>query len=366
MLVIAALFLTLSVCTLDAATARPDMSYFSIDGNKIKVHGLYGFSYEVLNYRRLDPSLNHFRPALAWQFIYPKGGRIRFKTNTSRLHVLTEILKMPELPETGSMNRLAARGIDVYVNGGFVDTLLIEEDNVLAYPQSDPPVMREVELYLPCLTAIRIEKIGVDKGAVIEAPNTLNKSVVFYGTSIEWGGGGVSRMSLTYPEVLSRSLGFDVYNFGFRGNAWGEDEIADTLSQVPADVFVLSYLTNVDNEALTYTGKSYYQNVVSFVDKIKYYQPGSKVIVVSPYFSLKELYNSSSKKTAETKRKACKQAADDLSEKYTGIFYFDGKRAPFHNASSDAFGEPVHPNNLGHTQIANLLRPLLIQALSSP
>jgi hypothetical protein len=71
------------------------------------------------------------------------------------------------------------------------------------------------------------------------------KPIVWYGTSIEQGG-VASRPGATYTNVLTRSLGRMVLNFGFSGNGEDETSVAGFLTQLPAALFVIDCLPNLN------------------------------------------------------------------------------------------------------------------------
>ena len=350
--------------TLDGPVLRTDLVYQPVDGQNIVVHGLYGFDYQKLKYRRLDPESAQYRPQIVIQSKWPKGARIRFTTNSLNLHVPVFVIKEPdEVPVKLSLT--ATRGIDIYVNGVFLSSILVKDDEVVTLPRYDGIEFNDIDLYLPSMLVVRVEQIGINKDASIHPPDAFSKKVLFYGTSIEWGG-GADRVSLSYPEMLARELKCDHYNFGFRSNGWGEDEMVNTLKLIPADVFVLSYLRNVTPEALEYTKKSYYDNVVHFVRSIKESQPTAKVIVVGPYFYPREAYKSNIAASESEKRKAALRAVNTLvaKDQMEGVFFIDGESVPLHQHNLDGFDDDAgHPNTLGNRQIASRLEPLLRQVL---
>ena len=344
-----------------ATTLRPYLNYHSVDGVNIQVTGLYGFDYSQRLYHRLNTSLEVYRPGIVDLAKRPKGGRIRFRTDSKQLHVASEILNSVEPPTGWSL--AAAHGIDTYVNKRFYITTVIEKDGVINLPEPPKDSLNSVELYLPPYLELKIDQIGLTPNSTLTPPPELGKRVVFYGTSIEWGGGG-SRAALTYPEMVTRDLDLDFYNFSFPALAWGEDEVTETLAKVPCDLFVLSYTRNVRADALAYTGMTYQENLVAFVSKIKKYQPGAKVIIVSSLYLLTERYDKERAVEENAKRQAAVEACEILSQSYDGIYLVDGKKLPSHYANDDAFSEAGHPTALGHRQIANELKPLIERILS--
>ena len=94
-------------------------------------------------------------------------------------------------------------------------------------------------LYLSLYNGISSLEIGVDEGAVIEAPSIdsprSDRPIVMYGTSILQGG-CASRPGMAFTAILGRKLDREIINLGFSGNAWLDYEIAEyiTRAQNPA------------------------------------------------------------------------------------------------------------------------------------
>jgi len=343
-----------------AINLRPYLSYHPVDGLSIEVRGLYGFDYSRRIYHRLDTSQTKYRPAIISHAKNPKGGRIRFQTDSKQLHVPAEPVGPARPSETLSL--VAAHGIDVYVNKRFFMTTIVEKDAEVNLPEPAQGRMNSIDLYLPAQLEVGIDQIGLTPGSNIAPPVALGKTVLFYGTSVEWAAGG-NRVALTYPEIIARDLDLDFYNFAFPSNAWGEDEITETLAKIPCDLFVLSYTRNLSIEAIKYTGMQRKRNLIVFVEKIKKYQPEAKVLILSNFFTLSELYDEKSAAVEDAKRLAALGAYQALSGSYSGIYFFDGKKLPMHWRDDDSFVNEGHPDGLGHKQIANSLEPLVGQIL---
>lgn len=122
------------------------------------------------------------------------------------------------------------------------------------------PSMREYMLYLSLYNGISSLEIGVDEGAVIEAPSIdsprSDRPIVMYGTSI-LRGGCASRPGMAFTAILGRMLDREIINLGFSGNAWLDYEIAEyiTRAQNPA-LIVLDYVPNSTAEMIDERGSA--------------------------------------------------------------------------------------------------------------
>ena len=125
--------------------------------------------------------------------------------------------------------------------------------------------MREYMLYLSLYNGISSLEIGVDEGAVIEAPSIdsprSDRPIVMYGTSILQGG-CASRPGMAFTAILGRKLDREIINLGFSGNAWLDYEIAEyiTRAQNPA-LIVLDYVPNSTAEMIDERGERFFRIV---------------------------------------------------------------------------------------------------------
>ena len=94
--------------------------------------------------------------------------------------------------------------------------------------------------------SLTLASVGFTDGITMHG----RKPIVWYGTSIDQGG-VASRPGATYTNVLTRSLGRMVLNFGFAGNGKDETSVAEYLVRVPAALFVLDCLPNLNAEEVT-------------------------------------------------------------------------------------------------------------------
>ena len=76
------------------------------------------------------------------------------------------------------------------------------------------------------------------------------KPIIWYGTSIDQGG-VASRPGATYTNILTRSLGRAVLNFGFAGNGMDEISVIEWLVKLPAALIVIDCLPNLTPEEVS-------------------------------------------------------------------------------------------------------------------
>ena len=109
--------------------------------------------------------------------------------------------------------------------------------------------MREITLNMPLYSDVSELYIGLREDAKLEAPKPYLplKPIVYYGTSIAHGG-CASRPGNCYTAALDRRLNVPVMNLGFSGAACMELPVAELLSEIDAEIYVLDSLPNMTPE----------------------------------------------------------------------------------------------------------------------
>lgn len=174
------------------------------------------------------------------------GGRVRFATNSPRIHIRAKLDnpgKMPHFALTGSC------GFDLYTGrryaGTFVPPFDVKKkfESTLTVPEDlNDGTMRTYTLHFPLYSDVISLHIGIDKDAALCAPEAyrFEKPVVYYGSSITQGG-CASRPGNAYENIVSAVLDCDHINLGFSGNAKGEDTMVAYLANLDMRVFVCDY-----------------------------------------------------------------------------------------------------------------------------
>ena len=173
------------------------------------------------------------------------GGRVRFVTDSPYLALQTtgEYTKWSHFALSGScgftvyterdgQKRFAGTCVPPFdVSDGFEGLVDFQE-------QGEKLVTLEMPLY----SNISELYIGLKEGSTLkEAPDyTIEKPVVFYGSSITQGG-FASKSGSSYESILSRQFDFNYINLGFASGAKGETAMAEYISQLDMSVFVYDY-----------------------------------------------------------------------------------------------------------------------------
>ena len=187
---------------------------------------------------------------VAWLYLCAAGGRVRFRTDASRVTLrasMRNVSKMPHFAFSGSA------GFDLYADdvyhGTFVPPLDVETGftSELFIGEGEA---REITIHFPLYSGVTKLELGFPPGCSIgeAAPYRFEKPVVFYGSSITQGG-CVSRPGNSYDNILSRVLSVDHVNLGFSGSAKGEKCMAEYIASLEMSAFVLDYDHNAPDPA---------------------------------------------------------------------------------------------------------------------
>jgi len=240
--------------------------------------GGQGWSLDIAPYNRLPGKAMGQVPAAVWDLSQQSAGiSITFITSAQEIQVRwtlkSDALAMPHMPATG------VSGVDLYqrdsqgvwqfrANGrptGLTSTAHVEVE-----PQTD------LRLYLPLYNGVAKLEIGVPSEASLQAvmagAQTALKPLVFYGTSITQGG-CVSRPGLAAPAIVGRELDRPVINLGFSGSGKMELVIADLLSELDPEIYILDCLWNMNSEMVR-------SRVAPFVARLRQSHPETPILLV--------------------------------------------------------------------------------------
>ena len=325
---------------------KNDICFYPVAQEPFSIHGV---SYENGMFRRMPEAIAEtVNPGVHYLHSNTAGGRVRFKTDSNYIAISTKLNnvgKMDHFALTGSA------GFDLYADKHFVTTFrppFEVEDSYQSLHEFPYGTMREITINFPLYSGVSELYIGLQKSASVEAcmPYSIQKPVVFYGSSITQGG-CASRPGNAYPAILSNWFDFDYINLGFSGNAKGEQEMAEYIANLEIGIFVLDYDHNApDLQHLQNTHYAFYQTVRAAHPHIPILMMTSitKPWTQDHYFERRDtIYNSYMK---------AKENGDE------NVYFWDGSKefAPYDNYGTV---EGCHPNDFGFYGMAASLRQLL-------
>lgn len=262
---------------------RENLTFYDAKKPPFRIHGVF---HDGKLYRRVPNDIAYsVSNGVGAGSMLTAGGRVRFITDSPYIVLKAEVNvdRMPHMPLTGST------GFDLYVTVDgeeqftktFVPPVRIESsyDGVIDFSVRKE---RLITINFPLYNGTREVYIGLSEDAVLkEAPDyTVNKPIVFYGSSITQGG-CASRPGNSYQGFISRRYDADYVNLGYSGCAKGEPNMAKYIAGLEMSVFVYDYDFN------TPSVEHFWETHEPFFKTIREAHPDLPIIMMSrPQYKL--------------------------------------------------------------------------------
>lgn len=247
------------------------------------LYGIHNFSvhssFDKYPYEMLDKNSKDVYGALAKSsFERLKNSatscRLRFKTNSNTIIFRIELKRRWSFLR---MNLYNSSGFDVYkkIQGQWVHHTVFapkEGHSIFAYNMVLP---KNTEIMVFCPNYNEIVNLSIGSKSPVCAINPYEKAlpICFYGNSITQGA-AASRSGNSYPNIVSRMLDSDIYNFSLTGCCQGNIEVAENLKYLNLSAFVIDYNKNaLSAEYLKKTHEKFYL-------KIREYHPNIPIIIM--------------------------------------------------------------------------------------
>jgi len=327
-----------------------DLKEISIYDNNITINGL-PFLSKGDNLNRLPKKMkNKFRPVLWKLGTQPSGGRIRFKTNSKTIAIVAKSSSFVSYHMTSIMKN----GLDIYVNNIYSGSAWPDSNGEIKKKfKLEDKQIKNITIYLPLYASIKIEKLYVEKSAVIRKANDLLKiaPIIYYGSSITQGA-SASNSGLSYEAIISRKTKIDFINFGFSGNGLGDIEIAELIGSLDSSLIILDYWANP-------TSLQYKKNLPQFVDAIRKKRKNVPILIITPFYSIDLQNQQTDKKKIVSSFILHRKKSGDKH-----IYMVDGTKML---SKEDAFGliDGLHLNSLGFWFTANALEPEILKIINT-
>lgn len=332
-----------------------DILFYNIRENKhFKIYGLYWLkendSFIRLPQDQLD-KIKIINEGVYHHAFDTAGGQVHFITDSSKLILKVKLLKQNNLTW---MTDVGQGGFDCYLGSDYHDLQYISTtkfaNNSTSYEsivfQNLSKEKRLVVLNLPLYNGVIEVSVGLEKDAKFyNLPKLNDEKILVYGTSIVQGG-CVSRPGLAYSNILSRKLKREVYNFGFSGSAFGEEEIAKIISMIPnVKLFILDYEANAGPK------QTYENSLEKFIQIIRNYHKEALILVCSQIEFALERFNSQEKEERIKRLLFQKELIKKLQENDSQILFLDCSTI-FPTNYSEYTVDGIHPNDIGMEKLA--------------
>lgn len=274
-------------------------------------------------------------------FLYPRskmtaGVRLEFYTNTQKISFDAILMDT-------SRNYYS---FDVYVDG--ILSFNFSKEN--AVPNTEINIsfelkegFKKVQIYFPCLFETGIKNFCIDDFSEIQALETGIK-ILFFGDSITHGY-ATKCTSLTYANILSRTLNADSLNQAVAGDVFNADNLDKNLPFDPEIIFV-AYGTND-----WWSGRDISITAKKYLDKLTDIYRDTKIFLILPIYRLD---CQEKQDMAVVPFLDFREVLKGIGERYKNISVVDS--IDFVPHIKDFFeDEFLHPNDLGFSLYADAL-----------
>lgn len=319
-----------------------------------------GFADTIRPYDRLPARAEALVPEVVWDLSRMASGLFtRFRTHATTIAV-RYTLGLPELGMT-HMPPTSVSGVDLYADTPD-DEMGQSRWVAVSHPATFPVVEallvegidageRDYTLWFPLFNRVESAEIGVNPGAsFVLLPEDETAPVAYYGTSIIHGA-SASRTGMTVTAQLSRRLGRRVLGLGFSGNGKMEVELAELLAEIPAAVYVIDCLPNMDADLVQ-------ERALPFLEALRAKRPDTPILLVEDR-TLENAWIYAVEREKHTARRkelhAAYDALRDRGDTHITLVSSDGLLG----TDGDATVDRSHPTDLGFHRMADVLEPVL-------
>lgn len=348
----------------EVGTVRDESLYFPDPfAPPFRLSGFYWYKEDGKLHRLPARIAKEVSEGVAYLATHTSGATLSFRTDSNRLFLEANVLEAAVSQKFTACGRF---GFDVYMRRLDYDKLVyvktVLPDAGVLQMRLDIPDFKnlmlrgssdivEILINFPPYDGVESLQIGLDKGASVwePTPYSIEKPVVFYGSSITQGG-CASRPGNAYINHLNRRLNIPVINLGFSGSARGETLMAETIAGMDMSVFVMDYDHNAPNpEHLEKTHEPFFKI-------IREENPQLPIIMISRQ-------SPEHKMTAVRKAIVYRTYENAVAAGDKNVYFIDGETL-FGTEDRDACTvDGTHPNDIGFLRMADGIEPVLRQAL---
>lgn len=219
------------------------------------------------------------------------GVRIAFRTAATRIVLRVHAVKLAESADAP----LPSAIYDLCADGEVIATAASDAGSRFLFSFDDPVrgtvvgddaalefaldgVERDYELWLPYTD--EVEVLGLSADAAVRPPAEGGRRWVHHGSSISHGY-LASRTTRTWPVIAAHSMGVELVNLAYSGNALLDQSTARTIRDTPADLLSVKLGINVVNGDMMRL-RIFRSAVHGFLDTIRDGHPDTPLLVVSP------------------------------------------------------------------------------------
>lgn len=360
------LILTLTMAVLISGSVHAQPAFEQFSWHQVSPEQVEGKGWNATTapFDRLPAAAEKLVRTEVWKLSRHSSGMcVDFTTDATTIAVRWTLtspqLAKPHMAATG------VSGLDLYVRRGdqwqFAGTARPTQipTNETTIATGLDPASKQCRIYLPLYNGVSSLEIGTPVGATFTFAGTrsLQKPIVFYGTSITHGG-CASRPGMSYPAILGRRLEMPTINLGFSGNGKCEPEVAKLLGELDPALFVIDPLpNNMPQHAATLLPK--------FLDVLREARPETPILLISgPHYADAPVVAARAKRGTDGDRVVESIYRERIAAGDKNLYFALG--TDFTADGGDATVDGTHPTDLGFVLMADAFEPHIRRALQSP
>lgn len=345
------IFILLLICVGTGISAQGREGIKYIDVSHFKLMGESNVADSTQFYRIRKDLWDGFFKRIKYLSKSTAGFNIIFKTNSSSIHLKWNLRAHKIL---WNMTPMAVNGMDLYGWNGekwqFLSSARPSDiNNSATFIENLDGEMRNYRIYLPLYTGVEDIEIGVDKESIIQPADDAyipKKKIAIYGSSITQGA-SASRPGMTFSSILGRKLNMDIFNLGFSGSGKMEIEVADVISKIKPDLFILDCVPNPSIKQIQ-------NRTIPFVERLRKSNPNVPILMVESLFRENGYWDQKKGETVRGQNAAFRKAYQSLiSNGVKNIYYLNNDDIVGHDHEATLDG--VHFTDLGHMRMADEL-----------
>lgn len=277
------LMLTLSnvaLCKVVIPLDNPNISYDGVFYPDIS-------SSKVVFNRHLASMKDNWESGIAGEWINQwvitqTGIRIRFKTASPTIEV-----SFVQRTDGGTIGVNPTNGFAVFVDG--VNTEIFSSLS-FTIKNPTPDIAKTFEISLPNLWSVDFTELSLVDGYTLDALATLNKPVyVSIGNSITHGTGQYVSSAKTYPFLLAKEKGWNLYNLAVAGARLGW---AMALNTKGKKIDVITVLIGFNDWKYSTTPLSTHEIMYGrLIDSLRAYHPIAQIFCITPLVTKETVHN---------------------------------------------------------------------------
>ncbi|MEJ1974103.1 MAG: SGNH/GDSL hydrolase family protein [Lacunisphaera sp.] len=185
-------------------------------------------------------------------------------------------------------------------------------------------------------------------------PPRQAKPLVFYGTSIVHGA-SATRPGMVHTAILGRRLDRPVINLGFSGNGKMDESVGAYLTQVDAAVYIIDCVPNMNAKLVA-------ERCGPLVRQLRAARPDVPIVLVEDRRMPSDWVLPGRAKGQDENHRALREAMEALQKSgLNGLYYIPGDS--LFGDDGEGTSDGSHPSDLGFMRQADLMEPVLRQAL---